>query len=132
MCAKLLQSCPTVRDLWTVAHQVSMSMGFSRQEYWDGLPCPPPGDLPDPGIKPTSPASPALAGGFFTTEPRGKPVQLSKASFFFSHLENDIITCKFKMKMHRCELWKKCLCIITFYVTKRSASSDRWDVKIPV
>ena len=49
---------------WTVAHQAPLSMGFSRQEYWSGLPCPSPGDLPDPGIKPTSPA---LAGGFFTT-----------------------------------------------------------------
>ena len=43
-------------------------MGFPRQEYWSGLPFPPPGDLPDPGIKPESPVSPALAGGFFTTE----------------------------------------------------------------
>jgi len=49
-------------------------MEFSRQEYWSGLLCPPPGDLPDPGIKPMSPASPALAGGFFTTEPPGKPL----------------------------------------------------------
>ena len=52
---------------WTVALQAPLSMGFSRQEYWSGLPCPPPGDLPDPGIKPTSLMSPALAGGFFTT-----------------------------------------------------------------
>ena len=51
--------------LWTVAHQASLSMGFSRQEYWSGLPCAPPGDPPDPGI--FKPASPALAGGFFTT-----------------------------------------------------------------
>ena len=51
---------------WTVAHQAPLSMGFSRQEYWSGLPCPPPGDLPDPGIKPESFTSPALAGGFFT------------------------------------------------------------------
>ena len=46
-------------------------MGFPRQEYWSGLPFPSPGDLPDPGIEPTSLASPALAGGFFTTEPPG-------------------------------------------------------------
>ena len=52
---------------WTVALQASVSMGLSRQEYWSGLPCPPPGDLPDPGIKPTSLMSPALAGRFFTT-----------------------------------------------------------------
>ena len=53
--------------LWTVALQVSLSVGFSRQEYWRGLPCPPPGDLPDPGIKPKSLKSPALAGRFFST-----------------------------------------------------------------
>ena len=48
-------------------------MGFPRQEYWSGLPVLSPGDLPDPGIEPESPKSPALAGGFFTTEPPGKP-----------------------------------------------------------
>ena len=52
---------------WTVAYQSPQSMEFSRQEYWSVLPCLPPGDLPDPGIKPTSLMSPALAGGFFTT-----------------------------------------------------------------
>ena len=51
---------------WTVARQGPLSMGFSRQEYGSGLPFPSPGDLPDPGIEPTSLASPALAGGFFT------------------------------------------------------------------
>ena len=51
--------------LWTVAHQAPLSMGFPRQEYWSGLPCPPLGDLPDPGIEPASLASPALAGRFF-------------------------------------------------------------------
>ena len=49
---------------WTVAHQVPLSMGLSEKEYWSGLPFPPPGDLPDPGIEPKSPG---LAGGFFTT-----------------------------------------------------------------
>ena len=52
---------------WTVAHQALLSIVFPRQEYWGRLPFPSPGDLPDPGIKPMSPASPALAGGFFTT-----------------------------------------------------------------
>ena len=51
----------------TVACQAPLSMGFSRQEYWSGLPCPLPGDLPDPGIKSMSLMSPALAGGFFST-----------------------------------------------------------------
>ena len=53
--------------LWTVACQAPLSMGFSRQEYWSELPCPPPGYLPNPGIEPGSLTSPALAGGFFTT-----------------------------------------------------------------
>ena len=55
------------------AHQAPLSMEFSRQEYWSGLPCPPPGDLPNPGIKPASLASSALAGRSFTTVPPGKP-----------------------------------------------------------
>ena len=53
--------------LWTIAYQAPLSMGFSRQEYWSGLSCPPPGDLPYPGIEPTSLKSPALACRFFTT-----------------------------------------------------------------
>ena len=52
---------------WTIACQAPLSMGFFRQEYWSGLPCPPPGGLPDPGIQPASLMSPALAGSFFTT-----------------------------------------------------------------
>ena len=56
---------------WTVTYQAPLSMGFSRQEYWSGLPFPSPGDFPNPGIEP---ASPALTGGFFATEPPGKPV----------------------------------------------------------
>ena len=56
----------------TVA-QAPLSLGFDKQEYWRGLPFPPAGDLPDPGIEPMSPASTAFAGGFFTTEPPGKP-----------------------------------------------------------
>lgn len=50
---------------WTAARQAPLSLGFSRQEYWSRLPCPPSGDLPDSGIKPTSRMSPVLAGGFF-------------------------------------------------------------------
>ena len=58
---------------WAVTCQAPLSKGFSRQEYWSGLPCPPPGSHPNIGIKPASLASPALAGRFFTTEPPGKP-----------------------------------------------------------
>ena len=71
--AKLLQSC-LFATLRTVARQALLSKGFSRQEYWSGLPCPPPGCLPDPGVKPTSLVSSALAGRFFTTTPPGKPL----------------------------------------------------------
>ena len=59
---------------WAVAHQAPLLIGFSRQEYWSGLPIPSPGNLPNPGIKPESSVAPALAGGFFITEPPGKPL----------------------------------------------------------
>ena len=65
----------------TVAHQTPLSIGFSSQEYWSGLPFLPPGNLPDPGIKPVSPA---LAGRFFITEPPGKPF-ISTTSNFHEH-----------------------------------------------
>ena len=53
--SEVTQSCPTLCDPWPVAYQAPLSMGFSRQEYWNGLPFPSPGGLPDPGIKPGSP-----------------------------------------------------------------------------
>ena len=62
-----LQLCPTLCDPMEIACQAPLSMGFSRQEYWDRLPFPPPGNLPDPGIKPVSLKSPALAGQLLTT-----------------------------------------------------------------
>ena len=62
-----LQLCLTLCDPMDCCCQAPLSMGFSRQEYWSGLPCPPPEDLPDPGIELESLTSPALAGGFFTT-----------------------------------------------------------------
>ena len=63
----MLAGIQLFETLRTVAHQAPPSMGFSRQEHWSGLPCPPPGDLPNSGAEAASPASPALAGGFFTT-----------------------------------------------------------------
>ena len=68
---------------WTVACQAPLSMGFSRQEYWSGLSFPSPGDLPNPGIEPVSPMTPALAGRFFTTVPPGMP----KHSFFMYKMQ---------------------------------------------
>ena len=69
---------------WTITCKAPLSMGFPKQEYWSGLPLPTPGDLPDPGIEPTSPASTALAGRFFTTAPPGKHTQVYRT-------ENSII-----------------------------------------
>ena len=76
---------------WTIAFQASLSMEFSRQEYWNRLPFPASRDLPNPGIKPTSPVSPALPGGFSNTEPPGKPpvsgiIQYLSFCECFSHL----------------------------------------------
>ena len=67
VCAQLLSRVQIHAAPWTVACQALLSMEFPRQEYWNGLPFPILGDLPDPGIEPVSPESPALAGGFFTT-----------------------------------------------------------------
>ena len=65
--------CPILSQPHGLTHQAPRSMRFSRQEYWSGLPFPFPRDLPDPGIEPLCPASPALAGRFFTTELLGSP-----------------------------------------------------------
>ena len=62
-----LHLCPNLMTLWAVAHEALLSMGFSRQEYWSGFSCPPPGDLPDPRIEPKSLMSPTFAGGFLNT-----------------------------------------------------------------
>ena len=76
MCAraKSLHSCPTP---WTVAHQAPLSMGFSRQEYWSGMPFLPPGDLPDPGIEA---GSPTLWGDSLSIELTGKHIQQSTST----------------------------------------------------
>ena len=79
--AKILQVCSCVLVMSSslqpheLACQIPLSMGISREEYWRGLPFPPPEDLPDPGIKSTSLTSPELAGMFFTTEPSEKSLQ---------------------------------------------------------
>ena len=73
VCMCLVAHVQVFATPWTIALQAPLSMGFPRQEYWNGLPFPPPGDLPDSGIEPTSPAFPELVGGFFSTAPPGKP-----------------------------------------------------------
>ena len=83
-CAHLLSCVRLFVTPWTVARQAPLSMGFSRQEYWSGLPCPSPGDFPNPGIKPTSLVSPALAGGFLTTSATWEAPYVRYASVQFT------------------------------------------------
>ena len=84
--------------LWTTALQAPLSMVFCRQESWSGLPCPPPGDLLNPGIEPMSLMSPALAGGFFTThanlEAHGLCSSLNKFAFIFLWFALESFLCK--------------------------------------
>ena len=110
--------CATLR---TVARQASLSMGFSRQDHWSGLPCHPPGDLPDPGI-----GSPALAGRFFTTSahlgsPRLWGIMLNKwKAVFLEMLRNSLnllISKYLWMNMTLCfGLYKTDLCMFSWWV----------------
>ena len=75
---------------WTVAHQALLSIGFCRKEYWSVFPCPPPGDLPNPGIEPTSLVSPALAGEFFNTNTTWEALSYGSTALFFT---TKIFTC---------------------------------------
>ena len=75
---------------WTVAYKPPLSVQFSRQEYWDGLPCPPPGDLPDPGMESTSLTCAALAGGFFFTSAMWEALCTYPASSLSIPLRMDI------------------------------------------
>ena len=77
----------SLRSHGPVTRQAPLSLGYSRQEYWSGLPFPPPGDLTDPGIEPMFPASPALEGRFFTTGPSRKPFQRNRSQYFLNSFE---------------------------------------------
>ena len=95
--------------LWTVAHQPPLSIGFSRQEYWSGLPFPSPGDLSELEIELASPVSPALAGGFFTTEQTGKPQKWS------------MVESKSLWKFHSCDFGN-----VYFQITCREEKVNTW------
>ena len=98
----VIQLCPTLYNPMDCSPPGSSVHEFSRQEYWSGLPCPPPGDLPNPGIELKSPAAPALMGGFFTTESPGKPC------FKYSNrqLVNTVLSAYFWKDRHgKSELW---------------------------
>ena len=93
LCAQLLscvQLFVTPPRPWTADHQAPLSLGFPRQGFWSRLPFPSPGDLPDPGIEPMSPASPALAGRFSTTEPLGEPLTSADLLFFLKQCQNQV------------------------------------------
>ena len=90
MCACVLSRVRFFVILWTAAHQAPLSMGFSWQEYWSGLPCPPPGDLPDPRMEPMSLAFPALAGVLYQ----------------LSHWESPTNICIGNLKLCLCLIWK--------------------------
>ena len=79
----VIKSCPMLVTPWTVVHQVPLSMGLFRQEYWSGLPVPPPGDLPNPGIKPMSPAWQVDS---LPLTPPEKPEEVLTVCFFFKRL----------------------------------------------
>ena len=88
MCAQSLRHAHLLGTPWTVARQTPLSMGFSRRKYWSELPFPPPNDLPNPGIKSMSSASPVLAGRFFTSELPGKPHNKAHTYIISSHYTN--------------------------------------------
>ena len=108
---------------WTVAHQPLLSTGFSRQEYWSGLPCHSPGDLPNPGIEPTSLMSPALAGRFFTTSATGKCTHLHTHKH--THIStNTHIPAQTSIYIHVCMLSRVCF-IATPWTTAHQAPVSR-------
>ena len=87
--AKSLQSCPTLATLWTVAYQAPLFVRFSRQEYWSGLPCPPPSIPPNLAIEPVSLTS-AVVGGFFTMSSTSEAHKdLHTLSFLISEILSD-------------------------------------------
>ena len=95
---------------WTVARQAPLSIGFSRQEYWSGLPCPPSGDLPGPGIEPSSPASPTV-GRFFTTEPSGKTLWMGILVFNSRTLSWGLYFRRISGQRMLCMKWDPVLCL---------------------
>ena len=104
---KSLSRVQLFATLWTVAHQAPQSMGFSRQEYWSGLPFPSPGDLPDPGIEPRSPA---LQADALTSEPRGKPLTILDSVLKSKDVTLPtkvyiVKTMIFPVVMYECESW---------------------------
>ena len=123
---------------WTIARQAPVSMEFSRQEYWSGLPCPAPGDLPNPGTKPTSLTSPALAGGFFTIWATWEALDFVKCFFCVNWDDRILLFCfvnvaydtdRFSILNHHCThgamnpTWSLCIILLIWYWTQFSSIS---------
>ena len=84
---------------WTVSRQAPLSVRFSRQEYWSGLPFPPPGGPPDPGIEPISLVSPGLAGRFLSAAPPGKPCESDSDRYLLGLPDRHLCgTCRFPVR----------------------------------
>ena len=105
MCAPCLSHILVFATLWTVAHQAPLSMEFSRQDYWSGLPCPPPGDLPHPGTEPMSFMSPAFSGSLFPTSTTWKAGACSCQLPW--ELEFDNLLCRFFYYSHMKTIWDR-------------------------
>ena len=108
---------------WTVPHQASQSMGFSRQEYWSGLPFPSVGDLPDPGIQPKSPGS---VGGFFTSEP---PILAWK--YFRDICPDEQITHECGGR-HRDPVWRRLNTSCSGQINRSRAVTFNWCIPLPL
>ena len=132
MCLCWAQSQPTLCNLWTVACQGPLSMGFFRQEYWSGLPLPPPRDLPDPGIKRTSPT---LQVGSLPLSHQGSPCMcLEKFSCNSSEkysVTHTVPLCSCPLLSHALCYTNKCLCLpVHIYTQSGKQFTDRKERKV--
>ena len=127
MSYSVVSAYSVIETPWTVVRQASPSMGFFRQEYWNGLPFPPPGDLPEPRIQPTSPA---LAGGLFTTEPPGKPLYLLDSN---KMLKNEQSVTSYLQSIHEPAFMNPCVNRPTGGCSSPAPSSspDSWFAQQP-
>ena len=107
--------------LWTVACQAPLSMGFSKQEYWSGLPFPPPRESSWPRHRSTSPVSPALAGRFFTTEPPGKPITDRSPMIIIYLWDNRVCFDGFGVVFNKGDTQEKMFCLLKLMLVTFSA-----------